>query len=141
RRVRALARRYGVAAPELGGMYADGPRRVFDQPLGEVGPLGTSGAAIGPALRGVVEQALRQNVHGLDVVGLRNEAHRERPRRQRRADEIGAELEQTSCPQRQNLAVLVERGLAVVDGLTTAMCGPHAFRPARHPLDRPPQSP
>ena len=136
RRVGELARRNQVAAPDLGGVHADRPRGVLDQPLGEIGRLRASGAAIGPALRGIGEQALRHDVHGLDVVGLRNEAHRERSRRQRRADEIGAELEQTSCPQRQNLAVLVERELAVIDGLATAMVGQHAFRPARYPLHR-----
>src|SRR5262249_1669514 len=57
RRVWELARRDQVAAPDLSGIYADRPRRVFDQPLGEVSRLGTSGAAIGPALRGVGEQA------------------------------------------------------------------------------------
>src|SRR5207249_8764328 len=52
---------------------------------------------------------LREDVHSLEVVGFGNEAHRHCSRRQTRADEIGAELEQTSCPQRQNFSVLVER--------------------------------
>src|SRR5262249_59134947 len=34
RRVRELARRNQVAAPDLGGIHADRPRRVFDPPLG-----------------------------------------------------------------------------------------------------------
>src|SRR5205823_3859217 len=57
-----------------------------------------------------------------------------------RADEIGAELEQTSCPQRQNFPVLVERKLAVIDHLAAAMVGEHALRAARYPFDGAPQA-
>ena len=49
------------------------------------------------------------------------------------ADEIGAELEQAARPQREDLAVLVERELAVIDHLAAVVVGEHAFASASRP--------
>ena len=111
-------------------------RGVLDQPLHEVGSLGPAGAAVRSRDRGVGEHALRHQVHGLDVVGLGYEADRERARGERRVDEPGAHLKQRLRAQRENLAALVERKLAVVDHLAAMGVVHHRFRARRHPLHR-----
>src|SRR5205814_649721 len=45
-RIGKFARRNEVAAPDLGGIHADDPRRVLDEPLNEISRLGPSGTAI-----------------------------------------------------------------------------------------------
>ena len=112
---------------------------MLDQPFHEIGRLGPPGAAIRPALRGVGEQALRHDVHGLDVVGFWHEADRHRARRQRRSDEIGAHLEQALATQRENLAMLVEREFAVIDHFAAVMVVEHALAAGGGPFHRPAQ--
>ena len=94
RGVGQLVFRDEIAPADFGAVDAGDVGGVLDQPLHEVGGLRAAGAAIRPALRGVGEHALRHDVHGLDVVGGRHEADRERAGGERRADEIGAHLEQ-----------------------------------------------
>src|SRR5262249_60854477 len=67
RGVGELVRRNQVAAPDFGGVHADRPRRVFDQPFGEVGRLGASGTSVRPALRGVGERGPRPTSPGLGL--------------------------------------------------------------------------
>src|SRR5258708_27231584 len=76
RRVGELARRDQVAAPDLGGVHTAPPRGGPDQPLGGVGPLRAPGAAIGPALPGIAEQALPHDRPGPDIGGPRTQARR-----------------------------------------------------------------
>ena len=139
RRIGQLAGRNEIAAPDFRRIHADHVRRVLDQALHEIGGLGATGTAIGPALRSVGEQALRHDVHGLDVVGLGHEPQREGAGGESRVDEIGAHLEQALAAQGKYLAVLVERELAVIDHLAPVVVGLHAFAAARDPFHRPMQ--
>ena len=112
---------------------------MLDHALGEVGGLRPPGAAIGPGLRRVGEQALAHDVHRLHVVGFRNEAQREQAAHHAGADEVGADLEQRLRADREDLAVLVERQLAVADEIAAGVVGHHAFGARRDPLHRAPQ--
>ena len=111
-------------------------RRVLDHALGEIGGLRASGAAIGAGLRRVGEQALAHDVHRLHVIGFRNEAQREQAGHHAGADEIGADLEQRLRADREDLALLVERKLAVADEIAAGVVGHHAFGARRDPLHR-----
>ena len=107
---------------------------MLDQPLHEIRRLRSAGAAVRPRERGVGEHALRHQVHGLDVVGLGDKSDRERAGGERRVDEPGAHLEQRLRAQRQDLAAVVERELAVIDHLAAVRIVHHAFGARGDPL-------
>ncbi len=136
RGVGQLRRRDQVAAANFRAVHADLPRGVLDQPLHEVGGLRAAGAAVRAGDRGVGEHALRHQVHGLDVVGLRHEADRERAGGKRGVDEPCAHLEQRLRAQRQDLAAVVEREFAVVDHLAAVGVVHHALGARGDPLHR-----
>jgi hypothetical protein len=72
-----FVRRNEINAADLCHIHTDLLRRMLDHALGEIGGLRTSGAAIGTRLRRVREQAFAHDVDCLNVIGFRNEAHRE----------------------------------------------------------------
>src|SRR5262249_59858186 len=63
-----LCRRDEVTPADLGGIDPDLARRRLDQPLSEIGRLRPPGAAIGPVLRRVGEQARGRHEDILHII-------------------------------------------------------------------------
>ena len=123
-----------VLAPQLDAVEAGLGGGVVDQPLHEVIALGPAGAAIGADEAGVGEHALGGHLHHRRLVEADDVAHDVERRRLRRHRALeAAEVAVAGEPQRQELALGVERelgGLLVVaavvvgDEAAGALVGP-----------------
>ena len=111
---------------------------VVDQPLHEVVALGPAGAAIGADEAGVGEHALGRHLHQRRAVEADDVAHDVERRRLRRHGALeAAEIAVAGQPQRQEMAVRVERKLGGLLVVAAVVVGHEAGRALVGPLHRP----
>ena len=127
-----------VAPAEIGAVEAGLPRRRIDQTLDDVDGLGEARPARYPDRRGVgddrhdVQRDRGDAVHGalqMDVL--------ERLHAAAGAGHVGTEIGDTGDPERQELALVVERQRRLGLHVARGMVGQEHFAAARDPLHRP----
>ena len=132
-------RRDEIAAADLDPVDPGHLRGAVDQALDQVDRLGPPGAAIDRGRRGVGEDRLRAELDRLHVVDARNEHEREEQRRRDGGPPIGAERLVGLGAQPKELAVAVERELAVHDLIARLGIEQQPLAARRRPFHRPAQ--
>jgi hypothetical protein len=112
-------------------------RGVVDQPLDDVGGLGAAGAAIRRGRVGVAQHAEHLHVGGGNRVDA-DQRHdvAEGCQEITVGRDVGADVGQRLHPQRQELAVAVQRQLGVRDVVARVLVGGDGLAPLARPLHR-----